>query len=214
MPISISQFSRKQSLDLETAMARAIVNFLSAQAYPGAAGIGLIRFAQVFEEWPGSNDEFVSPGVCVLPDGELAYGPSHPTPRLLEDTWENPGEAGFGLYELSEASMAFQVVVRAPTGPERNALKAGIEQLFVDPQVLMVPTGARYGVLANMPEYFGLNCRLSLGSSRKLDGADNAMKNINEAQFVIRAEAPHVRVGPVQPLTLKIVETDSLGPIP
>lgn len=214
MGITREQFSRRATLDLETALAAAIRRRLLEATFPGAGGVGLVKFTEVFDEWPAQDDQYVAPAACVLPDGELMYGPSHPTPTLLEDTWEVRGEPGWGLYELSEASQSFEVVARAPTGAERNALKAGVETLFQDPRVLSVPSGARYGVLLGLPEYYGLQARFSIGASRKLDDGESAQKNIWQAQFTIRAEAAQVVVGPVQPFTLKTVVTECSGPIP
>jgi hypothetical protein len=207
-------YSRKQTTDLETAMATALVAYLGGLSFPGPGGGPPIQLLQVFEEWAGFNDGDVPMAACVLPDGEIVYAPGQGTPTLLEDTWEPQGQAGWGLYRLSEATREFKVVARAPTGAERNAIKAGVETAFVDPQVLMRPSGARYGILLDLPDYFGLRARFTITSSRKLDDGTNAISNIQEAEFTIRAEAPHVVVGPVQPLVLRTTVTVGEGPIP
>ncbi len=209
MPISREQYSRTRTTDLETSMALAIARLVGGTLFPGPGGIGTIAFVRVYEEWADFNQDAVTPAAAVLPEGELMYGPSHMTPALLEDTWEPRGESGFGLYELSEASRSFQLTARAASASERDALKAGIEELFVlRPDVLMKPQGQRYGLISTMPEYYGLPVRLSLGSSHKGDDPDSVQKNIWEALFTVRAEAPHVVVGPVQPFRIKVVVSE------
>lgn len=212
MPIFLrEQYSRSADLDLETAMAKALNDTINRD-YAGAGGKGTVRFAQMFNDWPSFEENFVSPNAAVLPDGELLYGPSHLVPSLIEETWEPKGEAGFGLYVLSEATKEFLVTVRSSNQEERNALKAGVETAFVAPEVNIAPRlGERYGVVVDMPGYWGLPVMLKLLGSRKLDGADNAAKNINEAEFRISAQARHVVLGPVVPFSVKIQRFD-VGP--
>jgi len=214
MAFSREDYSRKQTVDLTTAMSQAIADRLTACAWPGPGGQGTIQLKRVFTDWPTFNDEFVPPSGCILPDPPLVYGPSHPTPRLLEETWEPQGQLGFGLYELQEATRDVEVVVRAPTSAERQALLAGIETTFQDPRLLMWRRGARNGVFVPMPGYFGIPCRLTFLSSQKHDDQDTAARNQNEATFVVRAEAKHVMLGPVAPFTLKTVMKVCEGPIP
>lgn len=208
--ITAAQFSRKQTTDLETAISMAVMRTIDRD-YPGVGGQGTLRFLALHEDWPSFENSDIVPSACVLPDGDLKYGPSHPTPTLMEDTWEPVGERGLGLYVLSEASRDFELTFRGQTLEERNALKAALETAFEDPAVenatvMMPPTGARYGIVVEMPEYWGLTCRLTLLASRKLDDADTAAKNIHEGRLVLRAEARHVKLGPVSPFRLKITE--------
>jgi hypothetical protein len=208
----VSQYSRSATVDLETAISLAVVAAISRD-YPGPGGKGTIRFAQLAEDWATFQDNFVSPGAVVLPGDELKYGPSHPTPALAEDTWEPQGEAGFGLFVLSEASREFELTIRSSNQQERNALKAGVEGAFVRPEVTMAPADgsepdARYGIVQLVPEYWNLPVRLSLLGSRKLDDADLAAKNIWEANFRISAQANHVVLRPVQPFRVKIQRLD------
>lgn len=200
MPVlTREQYSRKQTVDLETALALAVLRVIN-KTYQGPGGFGALRFEQLYEDWPSFEDADIVPSAVVMPDAPLLYGPSHPVPRLLEDTWENRGEPGLGLYQLSEATREFDVQFRGSTTAERNALKAGLEGIFVDDRLLIAPKmGARYGVLEAMPEYWGLTARLVLLSSVKLDDQESAAKNIAEGRVTVKAYAPHVRLGLVQP---------------
>jgi len=210
--ISPEQFSRSATTDLETALSLAVLRVISGQ-FQGPGGIGKIGFAQVLEDWPSFEQSYVMPTAVVLPDNGLVYEPSQLVPRLLAETWEPKGEPGLGLYELCEASREFQVQYRAPTAAERNALKAGIETAFVAPEVLIAPPfGARYGVLATMPEYWGLTARFSLAESMKLDDAAAAAKNRWEGTATIKAQAKLVKLAIVQPFRIRI--TESVGPDP
>jgi hypothetical protein len=204
---SPDQFSRHQTLDLETAMATAVSDNLKDQVFPGAGGLGVIRFQEVFSEWPTANDRHVSPAACVTPVNRLLYSEARLTPSLLEDTWEPRGMRGFGLYALAEGTKDFEVVIRAATKAERRALVAGIEGLFLAPGVLNNRAqGARYGVVQTMPEYWGLLCRLSLQDKQLEDTEESAQKNRWEATFLVRAQAPLVKLDVVTPFKVKIVE--------
>lgn len=208
--ISREQFSRKQTEDLETAISLALLRVIDRE-YPGPGGQGVVRFLQTFEDWPSFESADLTPSAVVLPDGDLMYGPSHPTPTLMEETWEPRGENGLGLYVLSEASREFEVRFRGATTAERNALKAGLETAFeaddVEAASVMIPpTGARYGIVTTMPEYWGMTVRLTLLASSKLDDADTAAKNLNEGRLRVRAEARHVKLGPVPVFKLRVRE--------
>src|SRR5215831_3942382 len=199
------QFSRTQTTDLETAIADAVMSALN-RPFPVPGTQREIQLAELYDEWPDIEDNFVDPSAVVLPDTELLYGPSHPTPVLLEDTWEPKGEMGFGLYELSEASREFEVAVRTSTAVDRQALKAGIETAFQnDDNVLVAPSnGVRYGMVVPMPGYWGLPCRLTLLASLKLDDPDTAARKIEELRFRIVAQAQHVKLGRVPPFRLRL----------
>src|SRR5882672_7368205 len=99
---SPDQFSRKQTLDLESAMAKSIADLLRAQEFVGPGGQGTIRFNEVFPEWPTSNDRYIASAACVQPLNPIVYEDARLTPSLLEDTWEPKGMRGFGLYALAE----------------------------------------------------------------------------------------------------------------
>lgn len=214
------QYSRSASVDLETAISLAVKAAISG-TFPGPGGKGKVAFSETFEDWATFEDNFVTPAAAVLPQDELLYGPSHLTPALLEDTWEPPGEAGFGLYELSEGSREVHVQIRSSNQQERNALKAGVEGAFVRPSVLMVPapvspassaqddltnkdSGVRYGLIVRVPEYWNLPVRLELLGSRKLDDSEHAARNQWEAEFRIAAQASHVVLRPVRPFRVKV----------
>lgn len=202
-------YSRSQTRDLQTAMAIAVASVLADGDWPAPGGVGRIRFSQVYEQWPTTNDRYVTPAACVLPSGELSYSESHLTPRLLEDTWEPKGSRGVGLYELSEAEMDFEVQVRAASRAERGALVAGVETSFVEPIVINGGRPARYGIVRPMREYWGLPIRLSLQGKRLEDGTESATKNRWEATFTVRAQAAQVVLGPVSPFTIRVVERTS-----
>lgn len=214
MVLTPEQYSRSATVDLETAISLAVVRTVDRD-FTGPGGVGKIRFTQVHEDWPSFEDSFTTPAAAVLPGDELKYGPSHLTPVLLEDTWEVKGEPGLGLYELAEASREFQLEYRGSTSAERNALKAGVETAFVTDEVLVAPPGgARYGVLVAVPEYWGLNVRLSITGSSKLDDQELAAKNIWMGRATILAQAKLVKLAIVQPFRVRVTVVESTDPIP
>jgi len=202
-----NQFSRQQTLGLRESMASALVRLLQAAVFPGPGGYGSIRLEVAYAEWPSAPDEYISPAACVLP-GEGRDVEGHFMPVLLEDTWEPAGFPGWGLYVLGDYEADFEIKVRAASVAERNALIAGIEQIFVqDPdQMLIAPAkNNRYGCLLDMPEYFESQARFGLRSTRVLDDEESAMAEQREVTFTVSGQAKKLRIGLVQPFVLKMV---------
>lgn len=213
MAFTLEQFSRKQTLDLSTAIATAVARHMKDALFPGPGGVGSIQLAEVFADWPSYEQAQLSPAGCILPDSALVYDEAYPTPFLLDETWEPVGAPGFGMYALSEVKRDLDVVVRAATSPERNALVAGIEGLFFRPEISALPGPSRYGVLLTMPEYFDLPVRVSLAESRKMDNAESAVRNVWESQILLRTQAKHCVVRPVRPFNVNIHEIVGTDPI-
>lgn len=187
-------------------MAKALADYLRTARFPDSSGG--TQFSEVFDEWPGAEDRFVNTAACVLPRGAMTYADARLTPTLIPGTWEREGEPGFGLYAMADAECDFEVQVRAASPKERADIVAGFETMFVEDGVLMnYLQGRRNGRLITLDAYFGLPARFSLQQMTIDDDGDAAMRNRREATFVVRAQAKHVKVGPVQPFTLRIVET-------
>jgi hypothetical protein len=202
-----SSFSRKQTLGLRESMAAALVRFLQDARFPGPGGFGVIQLAVAYAEWPSATDEYVSPAACVLP-GEGRDVDGHLMPTLLEDTWEPQGRPGWGLYVLGDYETDFDIRMRAASVAERNALIAGFEQAFVqDPeQMLIAPDkNNRYGMLLDLPEYFSSQARFGLRSTRVLDDEESSHMEAREVNFTVSAQAKKLRIGLVQPFTIKLV---------
>jgi hypothetical protein len=212
------QFSRKQTMDLRLAMASALVRFLQGMTFEGPGGYGIIQLETGFAEWPSVPDEYVGPACAVLPGlGTDIEGRLIPT--LIEDTWEPRGQPGWGLYVLSDYEVEFKVRIRAASAAERDALIMGIEQAFVQEpnDMLIAPEkGNRYGTLLDLPEYFASQARFGLKETNVLDDPDSAMAEQREAEFTVMGQAKKMRVGLVQPFTVKVVvdPDDPLPPAP
>jgi hypothetical protein len=201
------KFSRKQTNDLQSAMAEAIGTLLRNSEFPGPRGKGRIKFAAVYDEWPSSQDNALSPSACVRTPDSIKYAPALLTPTLLEETWEPVGQLGVGLYKLSEGECDFHLEVRAASRRERSALVAGIESLFVEPLVLNdKQIGGQYGRTLPMPSYWNLDVRIALQETLTSDDAESAKTNRWDSDFLVRAQANHVRLDVVSPFRLKIIE--------
>lgn len=211
--VDVSQYPRKQTLDLRSAMSAALVRLLQDAKFPGPGGYGTIQLAVAYAEWPSTPDEYVGPAAVVLP-GEGRDVDGQFTPSLLEDTWWPQGQPGWGLYKLSDYEVSFEVKIRAAAAAERGALIAGIEQLFVqDPQQMLIAPdkGNRYGTLLDLPEYFGSQARFGLQTTSVLDDEESASMEQREAIFTIQAQSKKLRVGLVQPFTVKLIVDPDLA---
>ncbi len=212
MAFEITDYSRKQSLDLSSAIAEALARHLR-EAFFDLPGVGITQFAQVFEDWPSFEDNHTTPSACILPDAPLVYGDSHMSPTLLEETWEPVGEPGYGLYKLAEGLRELEVTIRAATATERNAVLQALEERAQGSPATGMPGPSLYGKILTMTTYYDLPARVSLQESRKLDNAQSAAQNIWEASMMISVQAPKVQLGRVQPFTVKTKEIVLEGPV-
>jgi hypothetical protein len=204
MGFQLAQYSRKKTRDLRSAMAMAIRTLLEGIEF--TSGTGPIRFRKVFEEWPTYDDKFVTPSACVLP-GQAPFAPSRIEPTLIESTVEPPLtkdgdmlEPGFGLWAVAEIDAMFEIQVRAPSRPERQAVVGALEDLWQETGIASDGKGPRRALLLAMPEYYGLDARFSLQSARLLDDEDRALRNYREAIISLSGQARQVVLRAVRPL--------------
>jgi hypothetical protein len=208
MPFSIDQYSRRKTMSARGAMSLALSRFLEQQTFHNP---GPFRFARVFSQWPSFVDKFVSPSACVLP-GEWRYVDALMTPALCPETVEPPSTVpgqmagdGFGLYKLSEVEQDFEISMRASSVGERDAIVETLEEIWHAPGLLMNDaSGARYGILLPLPEYFGVDARFSLLSARTIDNEETAIREHRDAVFTLSGQTIQVTVGPVSPLRLTV----------
>lgn len=201
--ITRAQYSRKQRRSLRFALAGALQQLLVDTDFYTPDGT-ITHLSQVFDEWPSPEDNYTTPAACVLP-GQGTYEDAGYTPTLLEETWEPKGQPGLGLYKTAELVVPYEIQVRAPTGAERDVIIMGLEDLWVAKGVLMDHAqGARYGILIDMPDYWGVTASFSLMYVRTMDDPDAAMRNHREAVVGVTARADHVKLGPVQPMKLTV----------
>jgi hypothetical protein len=192
------RYSRQQKCDLETALGRAVLAVVDRE-FPGPGGNGTCRFRRVFDDWASFDDQFVNPSACVLPETELLYEPAKNV-RVIEGTWEREGEMGLGLYKLGEATREFEIAIRAETAALRNALKAGLEQVFIEERVTLAPiNGSRSYLVSEMPDYWGLECAFTLLGSRKLDDGETGTRRISEARIRLSGWGTWAKLALVQP---------------
>lgn len=200
-----ASYSRKHILSLRAAMAFALTDKLRNTGFSTPGG-GLTYLNEVYPEWPDPEDNFVTPAATIMP-GTAVYEDAGMTPTLLQETWEPYGQPGWGLYKTSELVVPYTIQIRCPTSAERDVIVAGVEDMWVDDEVLMDhQEGARYGILIDLPQYWGVTATFTLMSMETLDNEDAAMRNHREATFSIMGRAPAVKLGPVQPckLTIKV----------
>lgn len=193
-------YTRTATLDVRDALATALRKHVEGLRFVGAQGTD--RFSQVFEEFPSFNDRAVPPSACVL-QSDWRYGDAMLSPTLLEDTWEPKGMPGWGLYQTAEVICELQLVIRTNLPGERPVLMKAIEDSFQDPDMLMShSSGARYGIVTTLSEYYGLPARFALLGGSVIDSEEKAMREERDAVFTISAMAPKVQVGPVYPLAV------------
>jgi len=200
-------YSRRQKLDLRLAIAAALAEYLRTLKF--SADGRTFKFASVYDSWPNWL-QGGQPSAAVLPDDKLVYPRTQRAPVLMEETWEPVGQAGWGLYQLAEATCDMQLLVRAATNGERSAIIAEVENAFVAAGASgNDEAGRRVGLVLPMPDYYQLDARFTLLEQRVLDDAETAARNRNEAMFVLAAQAPQVRLDMVRPFVGRVEQTVS-----
>jgi hypothetical protein len=209
------QYSRSATLDVRDACAAALARVI--------AGIDVVKagqrvkFAAVFDEWPNFEDKYETPAACVLAPPSWDYSDAIMTPRLLETdtiesvTTEPSDPPSFGLWKTAEMLDQFQVSIRAGSTAMRSLLKLAIEEAFQMRELTMNPNGQRYGLLVDLPEYWGMTARASLLNGSNSDNEDSAARNQREATFTVSMQAPKVQLGPVYPFTVTLTEKLATG---
>lgn len=203
MAFTREQYSRKASMDVRSACARAIQHHFEELIFEKEGS--KFRFTAVHDSWPSYTQDYIPPSCCILP-GAWKYGPSNMTPTLIESSWEPVGQMGFGLYKTDELECEFEVSIRTDHVPERNVIILGIEDSFQAPEMLMSETvGPRNCIFLPLPDYYDLQARFALLGGRVIDSEEQAMREQRVASFTVSVQAEKVKLGPVAPLALKII---------
>lgn len=199
------EFPRRATRDLRASMAEALAIHVRAMEFD--SGGRRFRLKQVFDSWADWPDKQDWAGAAVLPDEALKYGKTQRQAQLLEETWWPRGEAGWGLYQICEATCDVQLLVKAPTDGERGAIVAGLEGAFLASGASSADVGGRSGgALLPMPSYWGLSAYFSLVEARILDDPETAARGRNEAMFLLRASAPQVKLDAVRPFQARVTQ--------
>ena len=203
------QYSKSASMDVRDACALALARVI--QGIDTVVAGNRVKFNHVFDEWPTFEDKYDPPAACIVAPPEWKYDDAGSAPRLLDDTVEsvNTGTAdppSYGLYKTAEMIDEFGLEIRAGSAAMRSLLKLTVEDAFQTRNVTMDPGGSKYGLLLDLPEYWGLTARASLLRGANTDSEDAAMRNQREAAFVISMQAPKVQLGAVYPFDVTITE--------
>jgi len=202
------QYSQTAVMDVRDACALALRRVL--EGIDKMIGGQQIKFVRVFDEWPTFDDYQDTPTACVVPPSEWTYDDSGCTPKLMEQTIETAEDAvegeppSFGLWKTAEMVDQFMVQLRVATPELRSMFKLAVEDAFQALNLTMNPNEQRYGLLLDLPEYWGLQARASLLSGMNIDDEDQAMRNRRDARFVVSMQATKVQLGAVYPQALTI----------
>lgn len=199
-------YSRRATLDVRDACAMALQRVL--EAIDVVLDGERVTFTAVYDQWPTADDQYVPPVACVLPPDNWKYDDGLFTPTCLEDTWEHDATTGWALYKTAEMIDTFTVGLRTTSSAMRSLLKLALENSFQASGVLMDQSkGPHYGIVVDLPEYWGLKAQAWLIDGSNSDNEDSAMRNQREATFSVRMQCSKVQLGPCNPATMTITKT-------
>ena len=207
-------YSQSACMDVRDACALALARVI--EAIDRDIGGQRVHFTHVFDEWPTQEDKYDPPAACVMAPPEWTYSDSGGAPKLLEDSIESKDTGAndppsFGLYKTAEMIDEFGLQIRAGSTAMRSLLKLAIEDAFQTRNVTMNPSVPPYGLLLDLPEYWGLTARAALQKGSNSDSEDAALRNQREASFVISMQAPKVQLGAVYLFTPTVTEVTPTG---
>jgi hypothetical protein len=204
------QYSQSAVMDVRDACALALRRVV--EGIDRHIGGEHVKFVRVFDEWPDFMDVQQTPTACIVPPQGWEYDDAAFTPKLMEQTIETwtvdvAGEPpAFGLYKTAEMKDEFLLAMRLSSPAMRSVYKLAVEEAFQTANVTMDPDGQKYGLLVDLPEYWGMGARFSLIRGENIDDEDAAGRNRRDAQFVISAQAPKVQLGAVYTMGLSITK--------
>lgn len=201
MSYDLAKYPFRKKRDLRSSMAETLAEHISGLQFGLPFSPTPFKMRKVYFEWAlfeqrALTGEGLLPAAAILPDTSREED-SQLTPSMIEDTWRSDGVNGLALFKVSEKVVSFQLVVRAASKPQRQAIISTIEDSFVELQTLNRPTPLTYGIFLTMDSYFQRRARYTHLSNQIFDQDASAKESRYLAQFEILAHAPHVLLRPV-----------------
>jgi hypothetical protein len=178
-------YTANRETDARTSLTRGLAEYLEGLT-TNAQGGRQIQLRRVYSSWAEPEDEARYPAAYVSSPGEGQYDASRFTPTV-DHTERIAQPDGRYVVHLAEFVATLAVEVWANDPQERMQLAAAIEDAFN-------PLDYRYGMLLDLPHYYGLRADYAVQSMRYQDTEVDAMRRYRLAIFTLTASVPVVRL--------------------
>ena len=141
------------------ALARVVRDFRGFEA-PGVRSFK----PTVYEEWPEESTEITFPSIVLL-DARGRWTKDMGNDLIEETVWPAYGPTKYVLRKDADYEVTLQMAAMGNDRHVRGALISGMRRaLMSDPD--------RFGIIVEIPEYWGLQCRLTPMGIAKVDTED------------------------------------------
>jgi hypothetical protein len=170
-------YTSNQETDARTALTRGLAEYVS-QLSIDASGGRFLAFNAVFQTWAEPEDEAVYPRAAVYAESPGEYEDSKLTPIISSVPRLPPPD---GRFITSPAEMRLDMILDVWTTDP--AARYNLVALLED---RLNPVDWRYGMLLELPHYFGQQGTYEPRDMSYIDGEDSAQRRIRRARFTIR----------------------------
>lgn len=183
-PASMPTPTARQECDARTAITRGLARYLAGLEVQGNAGRVLTFGGRVGESWADPEIQAQFPSAVVLGIGPAQYDASRLVPSTVGQLALPDGRA---ILASSELAMTVALDVWATDSRARAALVAGLE-------AALSPVEWRYGLLLDLPFYFGARASYEPQSIEYQDSEDGATRRYRRALITLAASVPVYRL--------------------
>jgi hypothetical protein len=178
-------YSATRECDARTAITRGLAEYLEGLTVDSVGGRrNMLR--KVYQTWAEPEDEAVFPSAVVLMSGSASYDASRFTPGVATSEQLPPPDS---RYVSAVAEMTGEITVELwcndPTA--RAELTAALEEA-------LIPYDEMYGLMLDLPHYYGVRAVYELKSVQYPDNETTAMQRYRKALLTLSAQMPVVRL--------------------
>jgi len=185
MPGTPIVYTANRECDARTAITRGLAEYLSGMTIDSVGG-RRNALRKVFQTWPDAEDEAVYPSAVVLMRGVAAYDSSRFVPGI-NDREKLPAPDGRYVSTVAEMVGDLTVELWCNDSSERADLVAAFEEE-------LVPYDDMYGLMLDLPHYYGNRAVYELKDVQYIDDEQTAMQRYRKALFTLTAQMPVVRL--------------------
>lgn len=171
--------------DARTALTRGLADYLEGAIF-NAVGGRQLRFAKVFRTWAEPEDAAEYPAAVVYSTSPATYDASKFTPTPNERC-QVTGSPGNYLVSHSEMILPIQLEVWTNDPVARMVIVGGMERS-------LSPVDWMYGLMLDLPFYYGERAIYELGTMAYQDSEEDAMRRYRKAVFTLTGQVPVVNL--------------------
>jgi hypothetical protein len=178
-----------RDVDCRTALTRALAEYLMDTVDVDAIGGRNITFKHVFQSWSEPEQEAKYPSAIVYAQSPGVYDASKFSPSATPKLQLAAPDSRYML-TMAEFVLDLAVEIWCTDPKERMEITNACEHAFL-------ALDNMYGIILELPYYYGLRAVYELKSMQYLDSEEEAMRRYRRAIFILTAQVPIVRLASI-----------------